>query len=1312
MKKPKRISAMILSFLMIISLAFPQASLESYAAEEADGNPYGGQDYYLDYSGGDDLKDGMTPETAWKNLDKANETVFSPGDRILLKCGETWENQQLWPKGSGEEGKPITIDRYGDVSLGNPYIATNGNVEYPITSGSKDKNKVGLTGAIVLRNQQYFEIHNMELSNDDDFETNITTGNYVRDGICITINADLLGDGEDNIMNYFRITNNYIHDIDGKSTWQQIHYGGICFQVFGEKGYNEYDTGGYYFQDVVIENNSFNKTELHAIQFAFNWFYDRSAQYGEYDEANKYHEGWEQLWVRTRDLYSRDVYIGHNYCEDIGQGAIQLANTKDMVVEYNEINGFLKRYNQVSCGLYLWAGANTVMQFNEVYDGPYDEYDGTPFDMEYTNFDVVYQYNYSHDNKAGWMSYMGNSSNSIARYNLSVNDNGVIVKNMLSTNYAPSYFVNNVFIYDASQMDYFHDEVFKDTVYFYNNIFYNYSDTTTTPWYRRSNALANAEFSNNVYYEASGTYSALQPKDNYAILEDPQFVSDPLDYATDLGVDNIVSAAQIYKLEDTSPLIDAGHYSAASGTEDFFGTHLYYGEEIDIGLYEAAIGEKVDNPVEKEFVEDNEPERVNLALNKPITANYTHPTTTQNVKVENLVDGNTATRWACCDPNDMTLGYPIIITIDFEEEVQFNEIYLDEYSDNQTNLRIQSFELQKWVEGTSEWITFKKVESGMGHDLTLADFGVINSSKLRLLITGQKTSEYWTPSMTEIQAYYNEEIVEPPVEANPSLVDTAAVYDLAESMKEEANNKIAIELDLDGDTVSGVEYYGSEGNKLREMYEGDEYIILEDVYNISSTFLNTLKTGQSTIKFVMASGRVLEFSLEVVDTTELEAAINEAEQLLMITTFSNTAQELQNAIASAKIVLNKVNRTVTGMGNTSVNQEEIDTVLQALLTAITNYTNGAKEDVDKTMLKQSIDYAESVKLNYPANLIEAIRIKFEDALLSAWDIYNNDAATQDEVDTIDETLIKMIQHLAFTADLQGLEEAIDYAEELIASGSYIENAEMEAYKTLVENAKSAYEDVTITDTEIGAMIAALIEAEGALSPVVTLNTKNLESEILKSEATLLDIAKGLYLEVGQTEFKTALEAAKSVLNNPASQNEIDEAVYKLRETRLNLRLVPNKEVLATLLAEAKQVKESLYTQESILVLRNAVAYATEIYDDSQADAALVKEAEVALTEALKKLALIETKDTGDTEDTKGTEETKDSNKVTDTEGTDDTTATGNKAGINKNPTGGLKASSVKTADYAPIAGLIGIAAVSGLIAIWVLKKRKKLNASE
>lgn len=81
----------------------------------------------------------------------------------------------------------------------------------------------------------------------------------------------------------------------------------------------------------------------------------------------------------------------------------------------------------------------------------------------------------------------------------------------------------NLLVFDASRGVHFHDEVFKDTVYFMNNVFCNTS-TTPTQWYRKTDALAKAAFSNNDYYEAGGKASDTQPEDKRGLEVDPKFV--------------------------------------------------------------------------------------------------------------------------------------------------------------------------------------------------------------------------------------------------------------------------------------------------------------------------------------------------------------------------------------------------------------------------------------------------------------------------------------------------------------------------------------------------------------------------------------------------------------------------------------------------------------------------------------------------------------------------------------------------------------------------------------------------------------------
>ncbi len=870
-RRPRRALALGLALALALpigaaAVAGPAAAA-SAAVQDWGGNQpnaVGGTDYYLDATTGDDTAPGTSPEQAWQTLAKASATTFAPGDRILLKAGEEWHDAQLIPQGSGEEGRPIVIDAYGDPDARRPYIATNGNVPSPFTSGTtKNPQTVGMTGAVVLRNQQYWEIHSLELSNDDDFATDITSGSDVRDGVSISINADLLPEGADTVMDHFRITDLYVHDIDGPSTWQQIHYGGVVFQVFGSQPYTEYATGGYYFQDVRIEDNTFVDVELHAVELAFNWFYDRSADLGQYDEAGKWHEGWEQLWVRTRDLYSRDVYIGHNYAESIGQGAIQLANTKDMLVEYNEVNGFLQRYSAVSCGLYLWAGADTVMQFNEVYGGPYDEYDGTPWDLEYTNFDVTYQYNYSHDNAAGWMAYMGNSSNSVARYNLSVNDNGVLVKNMLSTNYSPSYFMNNVFVYDAEQMDHVHDERFLSPVYFLNNVFYNTSTTRSTPWARYADGLRQAVFSANAYYEAGGTRSADQPADDRAVLADPQFVADPADYATDLGVDRIRDSAAGFRIAATSPLVDAGRYNPHAGTADFFGTGVYWGDGIDIGLHEVVQGTQVTDPVDLDPIEQPAGEdRVDLARGKPATASSTHPHQNYALSAANLVDGDATTRWAAADD----AAWPIVLEIDLEEPTTFDEVVLDEHTDAGTEPRVQSFEIQRRDPDSGDWVTVATHDDGIGRDRVVDGFGAVTGTGLRVLLTERVATEQYNPTLTGIAVYGPED----PAAGTAVVQARSTVYDRNAERADDPDNVVTFDITWNGDTLDGIRYVGTEGNVLGSLGESD-YVREDDdgtsTFTLATAFLAARATGEQGVRLAFGSGTSAVVAFTVVDTT-------------------------------------------------------------------------------------------------------------------------------------------------------------------------------------------------------------------------------------------------------------------------------------------------------------------------------------------------------------------------------------------------------------------------------------------------------------
>ena len=47
--------------------------------------------YHLDSTAGDDARDGNSPESAWRSIERVNRETFQPGDRILLRAGSKWD---------------------------------------------------------------------------------------------------------------------------------------------------------------------------------------------------------------------------------------------------------------------------------------------------------------------------------------------------------------------------------------------------------------------------------------------------------------------------------------------------------------------------------------------------------------------------------------------------------------------------------------------------------------------------------------------------------------------------------------------------------------------------------------------------------------------------------------------------------------------------------------------------------------------------------------------------------------------------------------------------------------------------------------------------------------------------------------------------------------------------------------------------------------------------------------------------------------------------------------------------------------------
>ena len=68
--------------------------------------------YYVSSSAGSDLNNGTSTATPWKTIAKVNAQLLQPGDSVLLRRGDVW-NESLVPSASGTQPSPITFDAYG-----------------------------------------------------------------------------------------------------------------------------------------------------------------------------------------------------------------------------------------------------------------------------------------------------------------------------------------------------------------------------------------------------------------------------------------------------------------------------------------------------------------------------------------------------------------------------------------------------------------------------------------------------------------------------------------------------------------------------------------------------------------------------------------------------------------------------------------------------------------------------------------------------------------------------------------------------------------------------------------------------------------------------------------------------------------------------------------------------------------------------------------------------------------------------------------------------------------------------------------------
>ncbi len=495
-----------------------------------------GTTYYVDSTRGHDSSNGLTPDTAWKTLEKVNQTSLSGGDQLLFVAGTVYYGQ-LCPQGGGslQDDNPL-LARIGVYGEGpRPRIDAQGRFK----------------SALYLHNTQYWSISGLELTN---------TGPERQSGRCgVHIHIREYGTARS-----IHLKDLYIHDVNGSLVKKDGGGFGILWQNEGRRIPSRFD-------GLTIEKCHLVRCERDGIKG--RGYTNRDA-------------GW---------FPSLNVIIRDNLLEEIpGDGIVPLA-CDGALVEYNRMRNCTRLLPQgdAAAGIWPWACDNTIIQFNEVSDHK-APWDAQGFDSDWNCRGTIIQYNYSHDNEGGFLLVCCNGqaapatrlcADTIVRYNISVNDG--LRTTGKSAGFSPTFHISgpvtNTKIYNnviyvptkpkgADQtlikMDNWGGPWPVDT-WFANNIFYVIGETR----YDWGKSI-NHRFENNLFY---GTHKN-EPQDKTRLTADPQF-------AGPFGSDNLPQTIKSLILRPDSPCIDAGKTIPNNGKRDYWGNPVT--GQVDIGAYEA-----------------------------------------------------------------------------------------------------------------------------------------------------------------------------------------------------------------------------------------------------------------------------------------------------------------------------------------------------------------------------------------------------------------------------------------------------------------------------------------------------------------------------------------------------------------------------------------------------------------------------------------------------------------------------------------------------------------------------------------------------
>ena len=393
-----------------------------------------GKTYYVD-CGARTAGSGTAESTPWNSLARPNgHGPFSAGDRILLKRGSVCTGS-LHPSGSGTAAAPIVIGAYGKGAL--PTI--NGN--------TRDQ-----TGTVSLVNQAHVTIQDLHITNHGKAKE----VKVFRSGVLIR------NDGGGRLAGV-TVQRLKIDSVVSNLAflWQDPReFGGISVITRPQKNLK---SG---FDGLKILHNTISKVGRTGIMVT--------------------NQGSKATDTKPR--------IGYNTINRARGDSIVLRNASDARIDHNVSANGADFWPCKQCGPITPATANAaiwpsntknaVVEYNEVYGEHKLGGDGVGIDADVSAKGTIIQYNYVHDNEGGGILFCG-SNNTTARFNILENNQRaafVFIGSIPATN--TKIYNNTVYSKRGNQARVVHTQGDRGGkgISFFNNLIFNLDDSGYFVW--------------------------------------------------------------------------------------------------------------------------------------------------------------------------------------------------------------------------------------------------------------------------------------------------------------------------------------------------------------------------------------------------------------------------------------------------------------------------------------------------------------------------------------------------------------------------------------------------------------------------------------------------------------------------------------------------------------------------------------------------------------------------------------------------------------------------------------------------------------